>query len=166
MRVGGVDGHSMARLPWGPRPSQPLTPATDQAPGTPPPACQSLRSPPHSQPLPASGKGGPLATPGFLPVSQLRLKPPVLPSPASRKHELTAGPGTWGCWVSGRTPGTGLLRASHQAALKAARSAHRPGKSLCILAGTLGPGRPPWTRCLTVASLLSPVRASRLAVGP
>lgn len=60
----------------------------------------------------------------------------------------------------------GLLRGSHQGALKAARSTHRPGRSLCVPAGTLGPGRLPWTCCLTVPSLLFAVLVSRLAVGP
>lgn len=59
----------------------PLTPATGQAAKRPPAACRSPRGPPHSQPLPAPGKGGPLAAPGFLPVSQLRLKPRCCPAP-------------------------------------------------------------------------------------
>lgn len=94
----GIDGHSTARLPWGPRPSQPLTPATGQAPRRPAPASGlqwvSLGHPQPAGHCPAlltasprlpSGKGGPRPHLASSLSSQLRLKPPVLPPPHLRK---------------------------------------------------------------------------------
>lgn len=160
--------------PGAPEASPSLWPAVGQ-PRT-PPACRPLSGPAHGQPPPAIRKGRP---PARFPrphlasslSSQLRLKPPVLPPPhlqKSRAHCRAWGHGAAGsgCRRDTWRPGAGLVSGSHKGAPKDARSAHRPGEGLCVPAWTLGPSRLPWTRCLTVPSLLFPVRISRLTVGP
>ena len=110
----GVDGHSTARLSWGPRPSQPLTPATGQVPQRPAPA-SGLRWVSLGHPQPAghcpalltasprlpSGKGGPrLSFPSriWLPPCPLSSdsSPQCCHHPTSRNHVLTVGPGDMG----------------------------------------------------------------------